>query len=159
MQILCSNNYIFEFFYNPFDAQNFEEITGLKIDSNFCDGEILTILKQEINGETFDIRSGRIQRQEGNNIIDWLKLITKDNFVDQCLSFYYDSFTLTLLEHNNGIYTICVMYDGSKPIPELGGYSGNLEDLTRVYSAEFQIDLIGIELMINELEKEMNYLK
>lgn len=129
------DNQIEEFTLIPFDPQEFELMTGIKVGDDFEHDEVSF---NPVIGNIDMIASLLIP--DVIKMIDWFKGLSLNKSVNLTLFVYYGQLCSDLLKNDPNIKRIRITRDGSVPILGCGGSSGSLEEILKMYFVECKMN-------------------
>lgn len=136
MKFIGTKGETIEFKIPPY-YDGLEEMTGLKSEP-ISHGLKLVIDVHDIQG-IHEILT-EIMLSEILEILDWFKGLLLKIPVKPDLSILHNRFYLNLLKNDPHSKTVRITYDGTVPIPGVGGYSGNIEYFLRTYVIECEMN-------------------
>ncbi|WP_294309891.1 hypothetical protein [uncultured Chryseobacterium sp.] len=144
------DNQKLEFTLIPFDPHEYELMTGLVVGDDF-----------EHNDVGFNLVIGNIEIfaslfiSDVIKMIDWFEDLSLNKSVDLILSVYHGQLYFDLLKNDPDLKHIRITHDGSVPIPGCGGYSGNLEEIFKMYFVECEMNKWQLQKIVRELKSEL----
>ncbi|WP_343663043.1 WapI family immunity protein [Chryseobacterium mucoviscidosis] len=139
-----------EFRLISFDPKEFELMTGIKLEDDY---EPYDVGFNLIIGNRDMLAS--ILISDVVKIVDWFEDLLNNKDVDLKLSVYHGQLSFDLLKNDFAKKIIRITNDGSVPIPGVGGYSGNLNEILKAYFVECEMDGKELETIIMDLKKEL----
>ncbi|MEG1590459.1 hypothetical protein [Chryseobacterium sp.] len=144
------NNQKVEFRLIPFDAHEFEFLTGIKVEEDYEPHDVGFNL---IIGNRDMFAS--ILISDVIKIVDWFENLLYNKVVDSQLSVYHGQLCFDLLKNDFNKKIIRIINDGSIPIPGIGGYSGDLQEILKMYFVECEMSKNELETIIIDLKNEL----
>lgn len=146
------NNQKVEFTLIPFDPHAFELMTGIKVTDDFEHYDVgfnLVIGDRNMHASIFisDVK----------RMVDWFEAFSLNKSVDSTLSVYHGQLCFNLLKNDVPAKHIRIINDGSVSIPGCGGYSGNLEEIVKMYFVECELNNWQLQKIAMELKGELHY--
>lgn len=142
------NNQKLEFKLLLFDRDEWELMTGLRtITEPYNIGLRLDMVKIEVLTSIFI--------SDVNKMIQWFDSLHVKKSVEYKLLVLHNQLTFELLRNNANFNIIRIEYDGTLPVPGIGGGSGYIDDYLLKNSIECKMENEDLNRIIIELKDEL----
>lgn len=144
------NNQKVEFTLIPFDPHEFELMTGIKTEDDFNHDDVgfnMVIGNRDM--------SASLLVSDVIKMINWFEDLSSNKNVESTLSVYYGLLCFDVLKNDPDIKSIRITYDGSVPIPGCSGYSGDFDEILKMYFFECEMDKGQLHRIAVELKSEL----
>lgn len=144
-----TNNKKIEFQLLLFDRDDWELMTGLRtITEPYDIGLRLDMLKIEVFTS--------IYISDVNKMIQWFDDLQMNKSVECKLLVLHNQLTFELLQNNANFNIIRIEYDGTLPVPGIGGGSDYIDDSLEKDCIECKLDNENLDRIIIELKNELH---
>lgn len=149
MKLIETKNEKIEFKIPPY-YDDIEEMTGFKSEP------ISHGLNLVIHGHYIHDILTSISLSEILDVIDWFKGLLLKIPVKPELYILHNQLYFNLLKNDSHSKLIRITYDGTVPVPGVGGYSGNIEDFMKTYVMECEMDDHELRRIVVDLIDELH---
>jgi hypothetical protein len=143
------NNQKLEFQLRLFDRDEWELMTGLR-----------TIMEPYDIGLRLDVVNievlTSIYVSDVEKMIQWFDGLLVNKLVENKLLVLHNQLSFDLLQNNPNFNTIRIVYDGTLPVPGIGGCSEHIDDSLQKDCIECKMDSEDLDRIIIELKNELH---